>query len=137
MGPRIVLVTALAVLAVLGACGGEDPPADTGTTPFGDADGGPGGGGPGSNGSSGAPGTAPYVDFDVNHVLITGQSNSVSNSGVPVLSKTQPFSNLMFDTGVMPMKGGFETWGDPSSGATPYCDGEGCTTYEEPTSFVP
>jgi hypothetical protein len=66
--------------------------------------------------------SASYTDFAVNHVLITGQSNSVSNSGTPVLSTTQPFTNLMFDTGVMPMSG---------------CDGNGCTTYQAPTSLVP
>lgn len=87
-------------------------------------------GGPGDPGSSdggeplpdaGAP-AVPYVDFGVNHVLVTGQSNSVANSGVPVLSTTQPFANVMFDTGVMPMR---------------QCDGEGCRAFDAPTSFVP
>lgn len=63
-----------------------------------------------------------YVDFDINHVLLTGQSNSVGNSATPVLSTTQPFSNLMFDTGVM------------TSGA---CDGDGCKVYQTPSSLVP
>jgi hypothetical protein len=86
-------------------------------------------GGPASpNGADGGvvgdpePAAVPYTDFDVNHVLITGQSNSVSNSGTPVLSSGQPYSNLMFDTGVMPMTG---------------CDGAGCKTFATPTSFVP
>lgn len=65
---------------------------------------------------------APYVDFAINHVLVTGQSNAVANSGTPVLSKAQPYANIMFDTGVMPMKG---------------CDGAGCRTFEAPSSFVP
>jgi hypothetical protein len=65
---------------------------------------------------------APYVHFDVNHVLSTGQSNAVANDGKPVLSKVQPYENLMFDTGVM-------TGGS--------CDGDGCTVYQQPTSFVP
>ena len=64
----------------------------------------------------------PYVDFAVNHVLLTGQSNSVANSGTPVLSTTQPYSNVMFDTGVMPMK---------------QCDGAGCRAFDPPSSFVP
>lgn len=63
-----------------------------------------------------------YVDYDVNHVLITGQSNAVANGGTPILTITQPFTNLMFDTGVMPMTN---------------CNGDGCDTYQTPTSFVP
>ena len=64
-----------------------------------------------------------YVDFDINHVLITGQSNAVANGGNPPLTTTQPFTNIMFDTGVMPMAG---------------CgDGSGCDLYETPSSFVP
>ena len=63
-----------------------------------------------------------YVDYDVNHVLITGQSNAVANGGLPVLTKVQPFTNLMFDTGVMPMT---------------TCDGNGCKTYQTPSSFLP
>jgi hypothetical protein len=83
-------------------------------------------------------GSAPvYVDFDINHVLITGQSNAVSNSGTPVLSTSQPFTNLMFDTGVMPMKGGFANPADHASARTEGCDGEGCTAYQEPTKLVP
>lgn len=64
-----------------------------------------------------------YVDFDINHVLSTGQSNSVANGGgAPSLTQTQPYTNLMFDTGVMPMKG---------------CDGNGCTQYDTPAAFAP
>jgi hypothetical protein len=63
-----------------------------------------------------------YVDYDVNHVLITGQSNAVANGGTPVLTAVQPFTNLMFDTGVMPMT---------------TCDGNGCKTYQTPNAFVP
>src|SRR5207253_2285800 len=68
------------------------------------------------------PDPVPYVPFDVNHVLSTGQSNAVANGGTPVLSTSQPFANVMFDTGVM-------TGGS--------CDGDGCTTYQKPSSFVP
>ena len=97
-----------------------------GTGPNGDN---PGGGSSGSSGGNGAPdggdpGTpaVPYVDFAVNHVLVTGQSNSVANSGTPVLSTTQPYSNVMFNTGVMPMT---------------QCDGVGCRAFDPPSSFVP
>ena len=64
----------------------------------------------------------PYEHFDVNHVLSTGQSNSVAHEGRPVLSTTQPFSNLMFDVGVMTSGG---------------CEREGCRTYQKPTGFAP
>ncbi len=60
---------------------------------------------------------------DINHILSTGQSNSVSNGGTPVLSSTQPYTNVMFDTGIM--TGG-------SCG-----DGQGCKAYQTPASFVP
>jgi len=48
-----------------------------------------------------AGGASAYVRYDVNHVLITGQSLSVGVSGAPPLSTSQPFHNLMFNTGVM------------------------------------
>ncbi|MBX3265000.1 MAG: hypothetical protein KF782_35335 [Labilithrix sp.] len=44
---------------------------------------------------------AAFVRRDVNHVLVTGQSLGVGVSGAPALSLTQPFANLMFNTGVM------------------------------------
>ena len=47
----------------------------------------------------------PYVHFDVNHILSTGQSNAVALDGIPILSTTQPYANLMFDTGVIPATG--------------------------------
>lgn len=64
----------------------------------------------------------PYRHFDVNHILSTGQSNSVAHEGRPVLTTSQPYGNLMFDVGVM------------TSGA---CEADGCRTYEKPKSFVP
>jgi hypothetical protein len=73
----------------------------------------------------------PYVDFDVNHILVTGQSNAVSNNGRPVLSTTQPFGNISFNTGVMPGRGWLSY---PDS--IP-CGGEGCIKYDTPSSFVP
>jgi hypothetical protein len=66
--------------------------------------------------------SAGYVDYDVNHILITGQSNAVSNAGAPALSLSQPFTNLMFDTGVMHVSS---------------CDGIGCTGYGTPHTLVP
>lgn len=88
---------------------------------------------PGAMPAPGTPGTGdggeptpetpiPYVHFDVNHVLSTGQSNSVAHEGRPPISLAQPFKNLMFDVGVM-------TSGD--------CDREGCTTYQKPSGFAP
>jgi len=59
---------------------------------------------------------------DINHVLSTGQSNSVFNGGTPVLTTTQPYANVSFNVGVIP-------------GIT--CDGNGCKAYTVPTSFIP
>jgi hypothetical protein len=64
----------------------------------------------------------PYVHVDINHVLSTGQSNSVANDGKPVFSTTQPYANLMFDVGVM-------TASD--------CDSDGCRRYDTPSAFAP
>lgn len=68
--------------------------------------------------------TPAYTDFAINHVLVTGQSNSVANGADPPLTTTAPagYGNLRFNTGVMSMKG---------------CNGDGCTTYDTPSSFVP
>lgn len=64
----------------------------------------------------------PYVELDINHVLSTGQSNAVANDGKPIVSTTQPYGNLMFDTGVITGGG---------------CDGDGCRSYQTPTAFAP
>ena len=68
--------------------------------------------------------SASYVDFEINHVLLAGQSNSVGNGGKPPMTLTQPYTNLMFDTGTMPMSN---------------CDQEGCkdSGYQTPTEFKP
>jgi hypothetical protein len=60
----------------------------------------------------------------VNHVIFTGQSNSVANGGTPVITTTQPYTNLRFDTGPMSMAG---------------CGGDGCPPggYEKPAAFAP
>ncbi len=126
----------LLALAVLVACRGSgddesggvgsatDPtqPVDGGSRigPQGAPDGGDGA--KASDDDGGVVQPVPYVHFDVNHVLSTGQSNSVANDGKPILSSTQPFSNLMFDTGIM-------TAAD--------CDRDGCTGYQKPSSLVP
>lgn len=146
--PGVVCLTGLGLLY---ACGGDDasPAADApdgGSTTSSGASSSSGGssGSPEDGGKDGASrgdagdggsdaavdAATPYVDFDVNHVLVTGQSNAVANSGTPVLSTTQPYTNLMFDTGVMPMKG-------RPANANASCDGEGCTVYETPGSLVP
>lgn len=43
--------------------------------------------------------------YALNHVLISGQSLSVGVTGTPILTATQPFSNLMFNGGVVPQNG--------------------------------
>ncbi len=42
-----------------------------------------------------------YPYFDINHILSTGQSLSVGSQGAPLLSTTQPYANLKFNTGVV------------------------------------
>ncbi len=66
--------------------------------------------------------TPSYKHYDINHVLSTGASDSVANGGSPVITTTQPFGNLSFDTGVM------------TAGT---CNGNGCKVFQTPTSFVP
>ncbi|HEY8074822.1 MAG TPA: hypothetical protein VIF62_11950 [Labilithrix sp.] len=100
--------------------------------PSGGAPSGSGSGGGSASGSSGGsssggpsdPGDTgvPYVDFDINHIVSTGQSNSVSHGGIPPLSMTQPYANLSFDVGVMTMQD---------------CEDKGCRTYQQPSTFVP
>ena len=99
------------------------------TEPPAAAGGAPGGGNGGSSADGGAADAAdaaeqplPYVAFDINHVVSTGQSNSVAHEGRPLISTAQPFDNLMFDVGVM------------TSGV---CEAQGCRTYQTPTGFVP
>jgi hypothetical protein len=113
MRARALLV--LLGLGLFAACGEDGSGISSGGP---DGPGGDGGAGGGEGGSQ----LPAYVDFDINHVLITGQSNSVSNGGEPELTKAQRFDNLMFDTGIMSMTD---------------CDPEGCKTLQSPTSFVP
>ncbi len=74
-----------------------------------------------------------YVDYDINHVLETGQSNAVASGGRPentlplntaAFTNAQPYGNLMFDTGVMTSRN---------------CNGSGCPSanYVEPNAFAP
>jgi hypothetical protein len=76
----------------------------------------------GSTGDDSNEPTVPYVKFDLNHILSTGQSNSVAHGGVPPMSLTQPYHNVMFDTGVMTALG---------------CEKQGCREYQKPTALVP
>lgn len=64
----------------------------------------------------------PYEHYDINHVLSTGQSDSVANGAAPHVSTEQPFKNLSFDVGVMTSRN---------------CDGDGCREYDTPSKFVP
>jgi hypothetical protein len=127
-------------LAGFTACTSTDDPGtdpDGGDSP--NDDGGPNGGDdgsvtPGNDGSTdgGAPdggdAAVSYKHYDINHVLSTGQSDSVANGASPPITLTQPFTNLSFDVGVMTGRGATAANG---------CDGEGCRTYETPTDFVP
>ena len=67
---------------------------------------------------------AGYVDASINHILSTGQSNAVGEEAMPALSLNQPYSNLMFNTGVMTVT--------PST-----CNNARCTGRTVPTSLVP
>jgi len=63
-----------------------------------------------------------FEPYDISHILSLGQSNSTANGSNPVLTTSQPYNNLMFDTGVMTVAN---------------CDGQGCETYERPQALVP
>jgi len=133
------LLSVLAGLAAAAACdssdsggGGKGPstaPSPTGpsgsatATPTGPQPA-PGNSGGSSSGATTEPAETPipYVAFDVNHVVSTGQSNSVAHEGRPVLTTAQPFTNLSFDVGVM------------TSGV---CEREGCRDYQKPSGFIP
>lgn len=77
--------------------------------------------------------SAGYVDRDINHILSTGQSNAVASGARPsttlphntvAITNAQPYTNVMFNTGVM---------------TSASCGGAGClkTSYVAPASFVP
>ncbi len=98
-------------------------PSDPGIAPAASStDGGTGGSSPGGDAGVGEPPPVPYRHFDVNHILSTGQSNAVALDGIPILSTTQPYANLMFDSGIIPANA---------------CDSNGCNVYEKPTKLVP
>jgi hypothetical protein len=77
--------------------------------------------------------SSTYVDRHINQILSTGQSNSVASGARPsttlphntvAITSTQPFTNLMFDTGVM---------------TSFSCNGGGCPAgnYAAPSGFLP
>ncbi|MDB4936976.1 MAG: Endo,4-beta-xylanase precursor [Labilithrix sp.] len=134
---RFGLTASLIVLSA--ACGNGMTSSDNGTPPSSSTPNAPGdpnapGGDPNAPGGPAAPGQpggpsgpmepppVPYQHFDINHVLSTGQSNSVANGATPPLTSAQPFANVKFDTGVIPGR---------------QCDGSGCKGYAKPTAFVP
>ncbi len=138
----LLLVSVVALLAGCTHGNGDDPPAvadsaqpppapetksapapDGASTTGGDTNGGgTDGSGPMQPPADDGAMSPAYVDYAINHVIVTGQSNSVANGGTPYLSKAQPFGNLMFDSGVMPMTA---------------CDGDGCYGWQKPQSFMP
>lgn len=100
-----------------------------GTSPQGTSEGGGGGTddrGEGAEPRTGPPGdggtASPTAGGNLDHVLSTGQSNSVGFHASPVLSTAQKHANVMFDVGVMTASG---------------CDGDGCTSYDAPKALVP
>lgn len=134
-----IAIALVAAVAAAAACRSASTSSSRGTpTPGGPTEPAPAEPGGGGGASGGAPGTGgggagagpdpeeespvPYVHFDVNHVVSTGQSNSVAHEGRPVLTTQQPFENLMFDVGVM------------TSGA---CEREGCRAYQVPKGLLP
>lgn len=86
-------------------------PTDAGTTDAGATDGAAADAGHDSGADAGVDAAPPppppgplspdYVDYEINHILSTGQSNSTANSASPYLSNTQPYGNIMFNTGTM------------------------------------
>lgn len=64
----------------------------------------------------------PYIPADINHILINGQSNAVALNAIPT-TLTQPYHNVSFNTGVMPM--------------TNCIGNDGCQVYQSPSSFIP
>jgi hypothetical protein len=123
----------LLAIAVIAACHATSQRGDeangAGSPPGGGSSTSPSGEGPGSStslpggsGDDASEPVIPFVAFDINHVVSTGQSNSVAHGGVPPITLAQPYANLMFDVGVMTMAD---------------CEARGCFTYEKPHAFVP
>jgi hypothetical protein len=128
LGPTVLAITSITSIAAPGcshSSSNGDTNQDNASQPAGSAPApaGPTAAGQG-NGDDGepAPVPVPFVPFDINHVISTGQSNSVAHGAKPPLTTSQPYQNLMFDVGVM-------TVGT--------CEQEGCRDYQKPSSFVP
>lgn len=122
---------AASLFTLAAACGGsgsDDGSTTSPTDPSGPVvpvaakDPGTGIGTPTDTSGTNEPAPIPYQHFDINHVLSTGQSNSVANGATPPITTTQPYGNIKFDTGVIPGR---------------QCDGSGCKSYAKPTQFVP
>lgn len=74
-------------------------------------------GGGASSSSGGAAGT-PVTKHDVNQILSTGQSLSIGLDGGRAISLSQPYKNLMFQTGVI-------AGGNPPPTLVPLIEGKG------------
>src|SRR5689334_970023 len=91
---RVSFATALPLLFAIACDGGSESSAPASSSEPNDPESEPSSGG-GCNGAkdkgTGQQGetTVPYVHFDVNHVLSTGQSNSVAIGAKEVLSSSQ------------------------------------------------
>lgn len=123
------------LIAIIAACDAGSPtqpvpgnlPPDGGTIPCCGTDGGPlppsmpdAGSNESSTNTPEVP--RPYVPKDINHILVNGQSNAVALNSIPT-TLTQPYNNLSFNTGVMPM--------------TNCIGNDGCQIYQSPSSFIP
>jgi len=118
--------TALGALVFACSSSGSDGAAGPGTGGSNEPNGNRNGDGTGVDetreGADAAPPRPTYKHYDINHVLSTGQSDSVANGASPHLTKAQPFGNLSFDVGVM---------------TASRCDGDGCRGYDRPNDFAP
>jgi hypothetical protein len=115
------VVRSLVLVAIVAACSSTSDDAGSGAGPNGDRPN-EDGNTPKAPGQEEGPPPRPYKHYDINHVLSTGQSDSVANGAEPEITKTQPFGNVSFDVGVMTAK---------------TCDSEGCRLYDAPKDFVP
>jgi hypothetical protein len=106
-----VLGSLVVVIALACSSGEDDGPADRGGAPDSGIASEPPGASADATAVTDAPSATdadvdagpvvPFVFYDVNHVLGTGQSLSVGARGAPALSTTQPYANVMFSTGAI------------------------------------
>jgi hypothetical protein len=125
----------------------DGTPSDAGGGAEASLDGGDGGGDASSDaaveaGIDAGPLSTTYFDYAINHVLLAGQSNVIGSGArtqntLPLntiaYTNAQPYSNVMFDVGVM------TSGPKPGVAGGTSCNGSGCpqAAYKTPASFVP